>query len=47
MAPPLCTDSVKSSLSKQDRLAPRHTSAEFVAFLTDVVLNPPRGQKFT
>ena len=45
MAPSLCTDNVKSSLSKQDRLTPRHTSAEFVAFLTDIVLNQPRGKE--
>jgi len=27
------------------KTASRHTSVEFVAFLTDVVLNQPRGQE--
>jgi hypothetical protein len=25
--------------------APRHTSAEFVAFLTDIVIDQPRGKE--
>lgn len=27
------------------KTAARHTSAEFVAFLTDIVINPPRGKE--
>jgi len=27
------------------RTASRHTSAEFVAFLTDIAVNQPRGKK--
>lgn len=28
-----------------DRTAQRHTSAEFVAFLTDILINQPRGKQ--